>query len=62
MREEVLVAMPTSQAPPPVPHPIQIFIHVEHRTGARRGENCCMPNLVKMADGLTPSVLNRRSI
>jgi hypothetical protein len=61
MRKEVLVAMPTSHAPPPVPHPIQIFIHVEHLTGARRGENCWMPNLMKMADGVTPPVLNRKS-
>jgi hypothetical protein len=48
MGGEVLDAMPTSHAPPPLPpHPIQSFVRVEHCTGARRGENHWMPNLMK---------------
>jgi hypothetical protein len=58
MEEEVLVVMPNSPAPPPLPpHTIQSFVHVEHLTGVRRGEICWMPNLVEMADGVTPPVL-----
>jgi hypothetical protein len=57
MGEEVLVTVPTSHAPLPLPpHPISSFVHVEHLTGARRGEICWMPTLVKMADGVTPPV------
>jgi hypothetical protein len=43
-------------------HPIRSFVHVEYLPGARRGEKCWMPNLVKMAGGVTPSVLSRKSV
>jgi len=63
MGEEVLVAMPTNHAPPPVPtHPIQSFVHVRASYRTRRGGNRWMPNLVKMADGVTPPVLHRKSV
>jgi len=63
MGEEVLVATSISHAPPPLPsHPIQSFVHIRVSYRARRGENRWMPNLVKMTDGVTPPVLNRKSV
>jgi hypothetical protein len=63
MGKKVLVAMPTSHTPPLLPpHPVQSFLHVRASYRARRCENHWMPNLVKMADGVTPPVLNRKSV
>jgi hypothetical protein len=57
-RRSLLVAVPASHAPPALPpHPIS-----DRRLGAKRGENYSVPNLVNMADGVTPLILNLESV
>lgn len=55
-----MVALPDSRAPPR----ILSDIHVERLLGAekkKKGENRWVPNLVNMAVGVTPTVLNPES-
>ena len=54
----ILVAVPASHTPPPLPpRPIWSDVHVERLLGAKRGENCWVPNLMNVVvEGYTSNL------